>query len=161
MPQETLLRTKPSSLAGAGGDLFVTWRLKGSLPLGVITALRMSQTEGAGRRFREFDLELDKGSFGPDWLKEPRIAAVVAAGLEEMSQRQLWELHAWVAMSIHVRVLFQPKDKFRRIMQLVKGEPPRKRTCCWGGPENIFGGRSRMIVGCEMQVNLGRSKLIL
>jgi len=57
-----------------GRDLFLTWRLSGSLPVEVMAGLRARKTEPMGKRFREYDLELDRSSFGPLWLKEPRVA---------------------------------------------------------------------------------------
>jgi putative transposase len=109
-----------------GKDLFLTWRLHGSLPATMMRALAQSKTLQPGRRFREFDLELDKGSSGPNWLREATIAEVMVGGLKEISARGLWKLHAWVVMSNHVHVLFEPRAALGNIMRYLKGGTARE-----------------------------------
>ena len=48
-----------------GRDLFLTWRLSGSLPAEAMAALRDRKTEPMGVRFREYDRELDRSLLGP------------------------------------------------------------------------------------------------
>lgn len=59
-----------------GADLFLTWRLYGSLP----RTVDIPPGQLAGRAFVATDRELDRAAFGPRWLKDERVAeAVVAA----------------------------------------------------------------------------------
>jgi hypothetical protein len=60
-----------------------------------MAALRVSKTKELGKRFREYDLELDKASSGPLWLKEARIASVVVAGIKALADKGLCRAHAW------------------------------------------------------------------
>ena len=62
-----------------GATLFVTWRLYGSLPKHVLLALQERKGWKEGRRFALADGELDRGSTGPLWLKDPRIAKCAIA----------------------------------------------------------------------------------
>jgi putative transposase len=70
-------------------NLFVTWRLFGSTP---------RHTEGfaspdAGKTFLLNDRDLDRAAQGPLWLKEPRIAQIVAQAFERgMNEFRLYEL---------------------------------------------------------------------
>ncbi|HZU28053.1 MAG TPA: hypothetical protein VFA04_21160 [Bryobacteraceae bacterium] len=57
--------------------LFITWRLFGTLPLGVATGF-----QDDGIRFAEQDRLLDDATSGPAWLRDARISAVVARALE-------------------------------------------------------------------------------
>ena len=81
--------------------LFVTWRLWGSLPR------RRSYIvyPTAGHAFVAEDRALDRDTSGPLWLKDPRIADVVAHAIViGESERQFYELCAWVAMPNHVHL---------------------------------------------------------
>ena len=101
-----------------GAPLFITWRLRGSLP-----AFLPLPRQTAGRAFRA----LDTASAGPVWLKQPRIAALVAATLrcgdEEL---QLYRLGAFVVMPNHVHVLLEAFGAVPRITQLIKGNTARQ-----------------------------------
>src|ERR1017187_7859135 len=66
--------------------LFVTWRLDGSIPqirwpprLAGESACPTPQS--AGRAFLALDREADKAAFGPVWLRDARVADVVAHAL--------------------------------------------------------------------------------
>jgi putative transposase len=108
-----------------GRDLFLTWRLSGSLPVRVMAALRASKTKELGKRFREYDSELDKASSGPLWLKEPRIASIVVAGIREAAERALCLTHAWVVMPNHVHLLIAPLAPIAAITKAIKGSTAR------------------------------------
>jgi putative DNA methylase len=87
-------------------DVFVTWRLAGSLPCE--------------------EEQLDRAEFGPAWLQDARIARVVAETLvygEEV--RGLYELQAWVIMPNHVHVIMQPHTALATIMRWLKGRTGR------------------------------------
>ena len=93
--------------------LFLTWRLKGSLP----AHLRdIAPKDLPGKRFVELDRALDHAATGPLWLKEPRVANCVVAALRKADDNHLIQLHAYTVMANHVHVLIIPI------------EPPSKTT---------------------------------
>src|SRR5258706_370165 len=48
-------------------------------------------------------------ALGPLWLQDPRVANVVVGAIQYgESIRQFYHLHAWVVMSNHVHLIFQP-----------------------------------------------------
>ncbi len=104
-----------------GRDLFVTWRLSGSLPAGVIEQLKNKKFLREGERFREFDSHLDSQAFGPVWLKQPQLAALVVVALKDVQQKGLCRLHSYVMMPNHVHLLLTPVAALERITFLIKG----------------------------------------
>jgi putative transposase len=101
--------------------LFITWRLYGSLPAGVI-APEADQSPSAGRAFVEWDRKLDASASGPTWLKDPRIAsAVTDVIMQASSERSLCELGAFVVMVNHVHVLVRPMVRVAQLTQWIKG----------------------------------------
>jgi putative transposase len=107
-------------------DLFVTWRLSGSLPWKTIQALQKNRTLREGERFRRFDAQLDGATFGPAWLKEPKIAALVIATLKDLDRKKLCRVHAYVVMPNHVHVLLEPGTALAKITKLLKGRTARE-----------------------------------
>ena len=70
--------------------LFVTWRLAGSLPARQPEVLRAERVN-----FMQHDEEVHRGSTGPHWLQDQRIADVVSkAILHGESERRSYDLHA-------------------------------------------------------------------
>ncbi len=109
-----------------GRDLFLTWRLSGSLPVRIMAALRASTTKEMGKRFREYDSELDKCSSGPLWLKDPRVASLVVAGIQRVAARGLCRPHAWVVMPNHIHFLMGPRAPMSAITKAIKGLTARQ-----------------------------------
>jgi REP element-mobilizing transposase RayT len=106
-----------------GRALFVTWRLHGSLPKHVLQALDENKNRKMkeGQRFVLADAELDKASFGPLWLKDPRVAkSAVDTLLRGERELLLFDLHAYVVMANHVHVLLTPKTAVARILRGIK-----------------------------------------
>ena len=98
--------------------VFVTWRLAGTTPH--IPAL-LTNDPHPGRVFLLQDRELDRTPVGPRWLKDPRIASVVAeALLYGEAARGLYHLLAWVIMPNHVHVVLEPNGKLPDIMRWLK-----------------------------------------
>src|SRR5258708_7791762 len=94
-------------------DLFVTFRLAGTLPL---------HFGGDGRSFVAVDHELERVAFGPDWLKQPQIAECVARIIRDGDRIRDWyNLIAYVVMPNHVHLLIEPKVLAPKITQYVKG----------------------------------------
>ncbi len=103
--------------------MFLTWRLFGSLPSFCIPE---SSVPDAGKAFARADLLLDVASDGPLWLKDPRIAAIVADALEQgESEYRLYERFAWVIMPNHVHVVMRPWRPLPAVMRWIKGSTAR------------------------------------
>src|ERR1035438_4088053 len=87
-------------------DLFITWRLKGSLP-------------GAPD--------------GPTWLEDPRIARCVVEALFNASEQwHLCDLLAWVVMVNHVHVLIRPHRPLCQFTRAVKSASARSANLILG-----------------------------
>lgn len=101
-------------------DLFITWRLHGTLPLPIIEQIRKNELP-AGKRFLLFDRELDRAAFGASFLADPALARIVVRALMEAQQRGMCELHSWVVMPNHVHVLLAPRSELRKVTKWIKG----------------------------------------
>jgi putative transposase len=119
-------------------DLFLTWRLSGSLPAEVMADLRARKTGPMGKRFREYDQELDRSSFGPLWLKEPRIASLVASEIKKVADNGLCRVYAWVVMPNHVHLLIEPRVPMRFITKAIKGPTARRANLLLGRTGKYF-----------------------
>lgn len=121
----------------AGATLFVTYRLAGSIPQGVVRAYKAKrdwleneltrtrkqalagqspeQTEGL-RRVEEFHREwflkfedaLHKAKSGPMWLKDEPVVAKVVENLHRLDG-DAYRLDAYCVMSNHVHTVFTPQ----------------------------------------------------
>ena len=104
-----------------GRVIFLTWRLYGSLPGTVIEQLK-NVKEPSGRQFARAERFLDKGDFGPVWLRQPEIAknveCCIIRGASELDQ---YSLIAYVIMPNHVHLLIEPRLPLRRITNGIKG----------------------------------------
>lgn len=91
---------------------FVTFRLKNSLPYEVVQALREERERAVQTRldehhyFERWEGFLGKAEFGPRWLSQPEIAAVVKEALHYRDGK-VCDLHAFCIMPNHVHVVFR------------------------------------------------------
>ncbi|MDX2048327.1 MAG: transposase [Chitinophagaceae bacterium] len=123
-----------------GVTFFVTYRLEGSIPMEKIRemqadykrleqqlaghslsgkALFEAKTSLQEACFEQTDHYLDKNLNEPYWLKEDRIASLIADSLHFLAQSKI-ELWCFCIMSNHVHVLLDVKkeeDELFRIMQ--------------------------------------------
>ncbi|MFZ1629884.1 MAG: transposase [Anaerolineae bacterium] len=129
-----------------GATLFVTFRLAGSIPADVLAALyaeaeqaraELERTpdcperterlyEEERRFFGKWDAALDLGK-GPDWLRNPKIAQLVADNMHYFDGTR-YDLLAYCIMSNHAHVVFTPLLKtadayypLAQIMHTMKG----------------------------------------
>jgi putative transposase len=110
-----------------GEDIFITWRLKGSLPASVRVQSRAWTSRPAGEQFRAFDRALDLAQTGPLWLRDPRIAQFVIDALRRGQQQLgLFQLHVYVVMANHVHVLLEPRAPIAQITHMIKGATARE-----------------------------------
>lgn len=102
-----------------GKELFVTWRLAGSLP-GRFRRSCKQLTDG--RRFVEFDRALDEGKCGSLWLRDPRVAELIVRAFHHGEQaRDFYRLLAYVVMPNHVHLLLKANVPLQKITQVLKG----------------------------------------
>ena len=102
--------------------LFLTWRLWGTLPSGRDGVAYPS----TGHAFVARDRVLDRSCHGPLWLKDPRLASLVAeAILIGAIERGFYELQGWVVMPNHVHLLILPRAPVRTLMRWLKGSTAR------------------------------------
>jgi len=109
----------------ADGIYFVTFRLGDSLPKAALQEVRLEKeailararqagrglTEAEERQLRRLETRhiekwLDRGS-GACWMRDPRVAAVVASALAHFDGER-YRLLAWCVMPNHVHVVFRP-----------------------------------------------------
>ena len=104
-------------------SIFLTWRLFGSLPR---QADRDAQQKDRGRAFVEIDRLLDRAVHGPQWLRDPRLAALVTDALEHGDRvLRRYDLIAYVVMSNHVHALLSPIAGVPLITRTIKGTTAR------------------------------------
>jgi len=100
----------------------LNWRLWGSLP-------RPKPYEcfpTAGHAFVAHDRALARVETGPDWLRNPAVAALVADTIRYgETGRRFYELHAWMVMPNHVHILIEPQVTVAILMRWVKGASAR------------------------------------
>jgi REP element-mobilizing transposase RayT len=93
----------------------------------------------AGRAFVALDREADKATFGPVWLRDARVALVVAeAFLYGERGRNFYQLGAWVIMPNHVHVLLLPKTSMPVITRWLKGSTARQANLILGRTGETF-----------------------
>jgi REP element-mobilizing transposase RayT len=105
-----------------GKALFITWRLHGSMPNS-----GWQVRKDARETFREMERILDVAKTGPLWLKDPRIATVVAEAFHfGGSTLKLYELVAYTIMANHVHFLIWPNTDAGKITKSIKGFTARE-----------------------------------
>jgi putative transposase len=110
-------------------DIFLTWRLKGSLPRHI---RGISSKDEPGKRFIDLDRELDRAADGPLWLRLPRIAECIFTTLRSVCDQRIVEVHAYAVMANHVHVLMMPIEPLAQITRLVKGTTARQANLLLG-----------------------------
>jgi putative transposase len=118
-----------------GQDIFVTWRLKGSL----LPHLRaIASKDMPGERFLDLDRALDRCETGPRWLREPRVAQCIVAVSHDIQKQRLIDLHSYAVMANHVHVLLTPVAPMAQITRLVKGATARQANLLLGFAGSYF-----------------------
>ncbi len=137
-----------------GSPLFVTWRLRGSLPRFILERIRAETlskvTTASGddgfvaapesdskataralrfsaRQFLKIDRFMDRATRGPLWLKDSRIAGAVIETLHfAATELELYRVEAYVVMANHIHILILPNAPLARITKSVKGYSAKK-----------------------------------
>jgi putative transposase len=117
-----------------GATLFLTWRLFGS----PIQRAFASESD-KGLAFAQSDRLLDRADKGPLWLKDARIAQLVADSLVkgEIGYR-LYERFAWVIMPNHVHIVIRPLRRLPDVMRWLKGSTARSANLVLGRTGHPF-----------------------
>src|SRR5882672_7781997 len=90
-----------------GATYFITYRLYDSLPRHVVARLKEERRRLSRKAFGlALDRELDEGR-GAAYLRDPRMAAVVAENLKHFHAER-YDLMAWCVMPNHVHVVLTP-----------------------------------------------------
>ncbi|WP_046246525.1 transposase [Hymenobacter terrenus] len=109
-----------------GGALFLTMRLAGSLPQAVLDDRRTPAADllSQRQRFASYEQQLETGAYGPTWLRQPAVMALVLAGLRQQAAQGHYELLAACAMPNHLHVVLRlplvGHEPFYRAMQRFK-----------------------------------------
>jgi len=73
------------------------------------------------------DRRLDRAEFGPQWLRDERVAPeIIDAFHFAQHQLRFYELYSFVIMPNHVHLLVQPKVQLARITKSLKGYTARR-----------------------------------
>jgi putative transposase len=116
-----------------GRDLFLTWRLHGSLPPNRYISPGGLTT---GQAFVWVDRYLDQARYGPTWLGRPEVAQVVAAAFQYGQDTPgHYTLHAYAIMANHAHLLISPLAPPSKILHSLKGYTAREanRLLCRTG----------------------------
>jgi putative transposase len=103
--------------------LFVTWHLDGSLPQALFPP---PGKYSDGKAFVWMDCYLDTTRKGPQYLRRPEIAAIVARSILRGVALGHYQLRVWVVMANHVHVLLLPLISPSRLLQSLKGHTARE-----------------------------------
>ena len=102
-----------------GRPLFLTWRLRGSLPP---ERFFPAGNFSSGKSFVTMDRLLDHARTGPLYLTRPEIASLVVEAIRNgRDTLDHYDLHAFVVMANHVHLLITPKVAVPRLLQRLKG----------------------------------------
>jgi REP element-mobilizing transposase RayT len=101
-----------------GIPVFVTWRLRNSLPP---ERTFRSEHLSSGRAFVTWDRLLDTARTGPCHLRRPEIAHLVNEQLRQVATNGWCTLEAYVIMPNHVHVLWTPQVPLSALLHKVKG----------------------------------------
>ncbi len=110
-------------------DLFLTWRLKGSLPAHL---REVASNLEPGKRFLDLDRALDRADVGPLWLNDPQIAQCVIDALQQVHSEGRVVIRAYAVMANHIHVLLTPQAPLQEITRRVKGATARRANLYLG-----------------------------
>jgi putative DNA methylase len=115
--------------------LFVTWRLHGSIP----TSVLRGRFPTPGHAFAASDRALAQDQRHL-WLRDPRIARLLSEAIRAgQTERQFYELEAWVVMPNHVHLLVRPSVAVFPLRAQVAHQSAITYTC-WSGPVWLWPG---------------------
>ena len=117
--------------------MFVAWRLAGTMPQP--SAAILTNSPSIGRSFLRDDRQLDRTRNGPQWLRDPRVAAMfIKALLYGETVRGFYTLFAWVVMPNHVHLVLQPRSELGDLMRWLKTATAVRANRIIGGTGRAF-----------------------
>ena len=139
MPRRIYRRNLPH-IGPPHTPIFLTWRLRGSLPAGIQIPVRKTPGLTDGEKFVRIDRFLDAAKRGPLWLQDPRVATELCKVIEYGSEAGLKRFvpHEYVVMPNHVHVLLTPVDELSRITHAIKGTSAREANLVLGRAGKVF-----------------------
>ena len=127
MEQKVFHRRNLPHLHPSVGTFFITFRLAGSLPAGVIKRLReeVEEQEKSKKKiknqkgfFAQYDDLLDNAKNGVHYVSNPTIATLCKNQLHYYDGKE-YDLIAYCIMSNHVHVVYLLKENSRSISQIM------------------------------------------
>ena len=115
----TFYRRRLPHLYDIGQPIFLTWRLKNSLP-----GNRIFQVGNlsSGKAFVALDRLLDAARSGPLYLRRPALAEIVVEAIHHnASVLHHYILHAFAVMPNHVHLLLSPSVPLPKLTKPLKG----------------------------------------
>jgi REP element-mobilizing transposase RayT len=106
-----------------GREVFVTFRLYGSLPR---NRTFPSKNLTSGQAFVAMDRILDTARCGPTFLRQPAIAELVLDSLRRGVRLGHYDLHAWAIMSSHVHLLITPHVSLSKLLRSLKAATSKR-----------------------------------
>jgi putative transposase len=116
-----------------GRPIFLTWRLRGSLPANRYFPSSMT----SGQAFVAMDRLLDNARTGPLYLGRPELARMIVEAIRYREGRH-YQLHAYVVMANHVHLLITPHVEVSRLMQSLKRFTAREGNRILGSTGQAF-----------------------
>jgi len=115
--------------------IFITWRLRGSLPRNRVFPADTT----AGKAFAVMDSILDRASDGPLYLGRPDIATLIVDAIRHgEEQMKYYALHAYVVMANHVHLLITPFVAVAKITHSLKRFTAREANRVLGLTDQTF-----------------------
>lgn len=122
-------RRRLPHLSEIGQQIFLTWRLQGSLP----TRRFFPTTLTSGRQFAALDRLLEETRSGPFYLRLAVVAEMVVRAIyynaNVLSQ---YALHAFVVMPNHVHLLLTPVIPMPKLTKSLKGITAKRANLILG-----------------------------
>jgi putative transposase len=98
--------------------------LYGSLPRQALHNLEKLRSS-PGKQFLAAEKLLDAVAFGPTWLRDPKIAALVVGAILRGAELRQYDLRSFTVMPNHVHLLIDPSISLSRITHGLKGTSAR------------------------------------
>jgi putative transposase len=118
---QTFLAKDVANYTPAARPIFMTWRLRGSLPNGFAGCLPPRARLLDREEFRYVDRILDRAECGPKWLQDARIASCIVNRLARgQTAFRHYDLHAYVIMANHMHMLLTPHVPTRTLSDGLK-----------------------------------------
>ena len=134
-------------------DIFLTWRLHGSLPARIKLSETKDLKQTDGQRFLIYDRVLDSAKTGPLWLKDPRVAESVIAILQEAQAEKIFQIRAYTLMANHVHALIAPSIPLPKITQRIKGRSAKAANRILSRQVHISGKKNPTTTGYAPRKN--------